>query len=114
VWLSKEPALSSASRGDLLGAVAQRSGLYEDRQCGRFDVTRGAARAAHAHQKLTEAVVELLDVGQRLSVRTGASLCPTAGSVHAVLTELHDCMETPPGLHLGRDTAKAWNESDSA
>jgi hypothetical protein len=32
--------------------------------CRWFDVARGAARAAHAHQELPETVVELLDVNE--------------------------------------------------
>jgi hypothetical protein len=42
-------------------------------------VTRGAARAAHTHQELTEAVVELLDVNQDAHprmVRRAESLRP--------------------------------------
>jgi hypothetical protein len=53
------------------------------------DVTRGAARAAHAHQELPEAVVELLDVSEHTHwrmVRGGV------GRVYSALGKVGHCM----------------------
>jgi hypothetical protein len=55
--------------GDVEGALAggapkAREGVppaHQARQGFGFDMTRGAAHAAHPHQKLPEAVVELLE-----------------------------------------------------